>query len=67
MNMEQYFSYESAYIPSDEVLKIDERILDDLYSTSNSTEKFNVFFIYKMSIFIFLIIKRIKKLLTYVI
>lgn len=44
MNMEQYFSYESTYIPSDEVLKIDERILDDLYSTSNSTEKFNVFF-----------------------
>lgn len=44
MDMKQYFRYESTYIPNDEVLKIDERMLDDLYSTSNEIEKFNVFF-----------------------
>ncbi len=44
MNMEQYFRYESTHIPIDEVLKIDERILIDLYVKSDVTDQFNVFF-----------------------
>ncbi len=44
MDMSKYFKYESSFIPSEEVMKLDERILDDLYATSSTTEKCNIFF-----------------------